>query len=124
MGHPFTFSELFGVYRLLFSEAEAYEMTSASMDEETEPGSVQAGEFGRASDVGLAYSSRQSVTLTTDTLLLLSLVSDELDVKVQAYRSRMRGGRGETSEESAVWNERRQILKGSTLDAFPRPGSD
>lgn len=124
MGHPFTFSELFGVYRLLFSEAEAYEMASASMEEETEPGSEQAGESGRASDVGLAYSPRQSVTLTTDTLLLLSLVSDELDVKVQAYRSRMRGGRGETSEESAVWNERRQILKGATLEAFPRPGSD
>jgi hypothetical protein len=124
MGHPFTFSELFGVYRLLFSEAEAHEMASASIEGETESGGSQARESGRVNDVSLAYIPRQSVTLTTDTLLLLSLVSDELEAKVQAYRSRMRGGRAETSEESAMWNERRQILKRLTLDAFPRPGVD
>ncbi|MGI8765321.1 MAG: hypothetical protein ACR2KM_02260 [Gemmatimonadaceae bacterium] len=58
-------------------------------------------------------------TYTEDTLILLSLVSEEMNIKVAQYRAEQRFLAPETAEERQRWQERRQelesIVKRTTL---------
>jgi hypothetical protein len=99
---PFTTDELYRAYRRIMPEAEALEL--AGSEDEAPPQCLAA------ETKGLGYRTLSSVTLADDTLTLLSLVSEELDAKVDAYRALWREGKPESPEEKVEWASRRREI--------------
>jgi hypothetical protein len=67
----------------------------------------------------VAFAPERTVDLTDDTLILLSLLSEETARKVERYRRTARGGRDPTPEEQRRWDERRSVLKAWAEAGFP-----
>jgi hypothetical protein len=103
----FTEEELFEVYRRMLPEPDARELARASAmraPDEIE-GPVRSGESE------LSYRSVAHSHLTFDTLVLLSLLSDEMNAKVERYLVSQREGHQMTGAERAHWERRRAELR-------------
>lgn len=112
MGHaqslPFSEDELYRVFRLVVdSETNARAMAQNALapppprDLLPPPGQPTHG---------LQFVTIPHVSLTEDTLVLLSLLSEELRVRVERYRNEQRG-RSPTPREQQEWEARRAELR-------------
>jgi hypothetical protein len=102
---PFTYEELYSVFRHGSSDTEAAEMARDVMA----PAPRELGEL--RTGPGLAFRAVPNDVLTEDTLILLSFLSKETAQKVTDYRRAMRGGRPETPAEAAEWQRRVKELR-------------
>ena len=112
MGLPFHYDELYRVFLHTMSEEEASKMAHDAL---LEPRADEPTKRGKR---GLAYRSAPNVTLTEDTLVLLSLESEDLDRRVREYRLAFRGGT-ESAEEAAEWQRRRAELEAWAKAGYP-----
>jgi hypothetical protein len=103
MEHEFTEEELFRVYRRFVPEGEARDLARASLG----PGKL--GELHESAS-GLAYRTVEHTDLTFDTLVMLSLLSDEAKAKAERYLAAVYDGRLPPAEQ-ARWEQRRAELK-------------
>lgn len=104
MSMPFSYDELYTTFRHLMSAPEAAELAREVMGPSGKYGQLHEGD-------GLAFRTVPNVTLTEDTLILLSFISPETARKVADYRRAMRGGRAETPAEAAEWQRRVKELR-------------
>jgi hypothetical protein len=94
---PFSFGELLRAYRVFFPEAEAYEMArgteaaAARLSDSLRDGGAPTSsptfvpqELAAVPGVGL-----HGMSLSDDTLITLSLISDDVAQKVEMYRARL-----------------------------------
>lgn len=95
---PFSGTELFSAFRLVMPEAEA----AKHAQQWSSPASGLA-EFGSPAE------NEVCVVFSDDVLLLLSLVSDELNEKVEAYRAEL--GPGPDILDDSQWRERRNEIR-------------
>ena len=84
---------------------------------------ILASEPQRAIGSGLEYHTIPTSNFSTDTLLLLSLVSVETAAKVDRYRSEMYGGAADPTVERE-WQRRRAELAAWKEAGFPRAPDD
>lgn len=93
---PFTADELYKVFALF-----------------TDPDVARAvaNDAVRVDADGTLPDSVRGVTLTFDSLILLSLMSPELEQRVAAYRARLRGGTQVDPAEVQAWDRRRAELR-------------
>jgi hypothetical protein len=137
LDHPFTEEELYQLSRLFGSDAdaraEARELMVPLGDTEDvkpirkrsapAPASPEMERLEREGWTRVEFKSVPSLQFTEDTLILLSLLSEELRDKVERYRRSRRGISGFLPEEVERWEKRRAELK-EALDecrANPRP---
>ncbi|MGI9091070.1 MAG: hypothetical protein ACR2GG_08205 [Gemmatimonadaceae bacterium] len=107
---PFSESELFRAAALVMPETDA--ATFAREIAESGADMFRVGE--RRLEHPLPRSGFVSVphsTYTLDTLILLSLVSEEMRVKVERFRAEQRYSSPETAHEREQWKERRHELE-------------
>jgi len=101
---PFSYDELYRVLLRIVPEAEAVELARTASSSVAEHGPVHRRR-------GLAYESVSDVWLSNDTLILLSLESDELRARVEEHRYATRGEQSESATERAEWERRHAELK-------------
>lgn len=106
---PFSGQELLLAFRFVMSETEAVRLAKEWSPAGAADG-LKESKLGSpdAEDPGFAYSD--------DLLLLLSLVSDELDERVQRCRAEM--GPGPDILDDIAWRERRATM----IEALRRAG--
>jgi hypothetical protein len=113
--HEFTEQELLKVFRWVASESDAQVMARAATrgrlpGEEVRPKEQDQRTQPHAGK-GLAFQPEPTIDLTEDTLVLLSLLSEETARKVERYRRAGRGERDATPDEQRQWEQRRALLK-------------
>lgn len=111
MTNPFTYDELYSVFRRVAPDSQAQEMARSALAE-TARGAEHVG-------AGIVFRSTSHVTLSDDTLILLSLLSEETNAKVRAFRSTLRAGQPESAAEAAEWEKRRAELKAWADEGYP-----
>jgi hypothetical protein len=112
MNRPFTYDELFRVFQHLTTVAEAESMARAATSSSDLLGPEHKGR-------GLEYRAAVSLSLTNDTLILLSLLSKDVARKVELYRAAQRAGANETTAEAREWEERRRVIKAWADAGYP-----
>jgi hypothetical protein len=114
MEHEFTEEELLQVYRRFVPEPEARGLARASLP------SANAGKVGelRHSASGMPYRTEEHTDLTFDTLVMLSLLSDEANAKAERYLAAMHGGRVPLAERTQ-WERRRAEIKDWANAGYP-----
>jgi hypothetical protein len=130
MGHEFTAAEIFAALRPLLGDAPAWQVAEdarAPVDLDAR----RAEPLRNAEGPGLAYRPVPTVNFTTDTLLLLSLVSEETAAKVARHRAALyRGAAPEAAErewqrrraEMAAWRDAGFVQAGGRKDG-PDPAA-
>ena len=115
MEHEFTEEEFLQVYRRFVPEPEARALARASLP------SANAGKVGdlRHSASGLPYRPEAHTDLTFDTLVMLSLLSDEANAKAERYLAAMHGGRIPPAERTQ-WERRRAEIKTWADAGYPK----
>lgn len=105
--HPFTEDELHRAFRFHHSEAEARHMARQALSEvDSPPVSVPSGGY---SVVGVEFAE--------ETLILLSLLSPEVNEKVERYRRR--GNYEITLADQQRWRQHREELRKRIEGADP-----
>jgi hypothetical protein len=110
----FTEDELFQVYSRFVPAAEARVMARASLSTANVPVAAPR------QTAGLDVRPIPSTDLSDDTLILLSLLSEETNEKVMAYRRSYYGGRAIPEADEEAWNRRRAELKAWADAGHPR----
>jgi hypothetical protein len=118
MGHEFTAAEIFAALRPLLGDVQAWQVAehaTAPVDLDA----LRAEPLRNAEGPGLAYRPVPTVNFTMDTLLLLSLVSDEAAAKVARFRATLyRGAAPEAAERE--WQRRRAEMAAWRDAGFPQ----
>ena len=107
---PFGEDELYRAFRLVAPEEDARAMAKDALAADVSPFTVPPAAQPRADSAGLAFTPIPRVSLTEDTLILLSLLSDDLRERVDRYRAERRGGAVPGGEEQRAWEARRAQL--------------
>jgi hypothetical protein len=121
MGEPhsdFTSAEIFNALRLVMPEVEARRLAdsvSKPIDEESIPSQPLQNQAGP----GLPYRSIPTVSFSTDTLILLSVVSADTAAKVDRYRAQLRDAGAIGPREEEAWQRRRAELAAWRDAGFP-----
>ena len=121
--HEFTASEIFEAFRPLMPEADARRIAD-SVSEPVDMEAILAKPPHNQNGPGLAYWPIPTVNFTTDTLILLSLLSPETCAKVDRYRARLRDAGAIRPHEDAEWQRRRQELAAWRDAGFLRESED
>ena len=117
MQPPFSYDELYMVLRRLMPEANAVALARAASSSVSDHGPVYRSR-------GLAYQPVTNVWLSDDTLILLSLESEELRARVERYRTEARDGQPESTVERTEWERRLAELKAWIDSGCPSEGLD
>ena len=112
--HEFTEEEFVQVYRRFVPEPEARALARASLR------SASAGKVGdiRHSASGLPYRPEEHTDITFDTLVMLSLLSDEANAKAERYLAAMHGGQIPLAER-IQWERRRAEIRQWANAGYP-----
>lgn len=118
MFYPFTEDDLIAGFRLLLSEDEARAVVRAMGSAGGAVHSVHTGPFpAQEADPRLEFATVSHVTLTQDTLVLMSLASTALTDKVDAFR-KAHGPVPPAAEHR--WQQRVGELKRALMQSSPR----
>jgi hypothetical protein len=118
--HEFTEQELFEVFRRLVPDSQARLMARAGTRLDEVARTSDSSPRHPPAESGVAFTPEPTIDLTEDTLVLLSLLSEETARKVERYRRAARGGLDATQEEERRWEQRRSVLKAWADAGFPR----
>jgi hypothetical protein len=119
LDHPFTFDEIHKVTLLFVADPQAT-LVAKSLFEEEVPSATDevpsaAGKVQAAPDDtsrALRHSGMRGVSLTPDTLALLSLLSDETNRKVERY---LQTSFPMNAAQRAEWEARREELRNADV---------
>jgi hypothetical protein len=107
MEHPFTEKELFEVMRRFLPAEQAREVALAA--------TIPANERS-AGAITNKFAPAEETDFSFDTLVMLSLLSEETREKVERWRRRF--GRNPTPDEERIWTTRRAELMEWAKDGY------
>jgi len=119
LDHEFTAAEIFEAFRHVMPEAEA-RRAAAFLAEPVDLDAIRAEPPQNEGGPGLSYRTIPTTNFSTDTLILLSLVSDAAAAKVDRYRANMRNAGAISPKEDEDWNRRRKEFADWRDRGFPR----
>ena len=121
--YEFTASEIFEALRQVMPETEARRIAD-SVTEPVDMEAIVAQPPNNPNGPGLPYWPIPTVNFTSDTLILLSLLSAETAAKVDRYRARLRNAEAIPPHEEEAWQRRRQELAAWRDAGFPLENED
>ena len=117
--HEFTASEIFESLRPVMPETEARRLADF-LAEPVDLDAILAKPPQNQDGPGLPHWDIPTVNFSSDTLILLSLVSTETAAKVDRYRAELRDAGAIQPRDDEEWNRRRQEFVEWRDAGFPR----
>lgn len=127
----FSLQEYHQALRLILPEEEAFDLARAIIEPEEPPSGASRMEPTETEGVYHVSGPASGSSISEDTLILLSLLSPDLEARVEAYRAEIQGlfkqfatRAPDEIADNARWNRRRYDLRQSLITAGKLPPAD